>query len=192
MFHSSAAMLRAFIPRTLIAQATILAPHPHIHITDLADNHQERTKFCNCGKLGVTCGSIVVSCMQEAVVNVFSEAVLDHTLNPRNIGPLENASNFGQFGEPGGGPYVQMWFDLKGETIVDAAYKTYGCPAVVASASLSCQLLKGRTTAQALLLDEKDLMLLLGGLPEGKDSCPQMVIQAIRSALADGGNTHGI
>jgi len=116
---------------------------------------------------------------------VFSEAVLDHTLKPRNVGPLENASNFGQYGEPGGGPYVQMWFDLDGQTIKDAAYKTYGCPAVIGCASLSCQILKGKTVAQALLIEEKDLVVMLGGLPEGKESCPKMVVVAIQRALGE-------
>ena len=114
---------------------------------------------------------------------MFTEAVLDHTLNLRNTGPLENASHYGQAGDPGGGPYVQLWFDLSEGRIVAGAYQTYGCPAAIACASLAAEVLKGRTIEQALSLTARDIELILGGLPEGREHCPKMVVQAIASAF---------
>ncbi len=116
---------------------------------------------------------------------MFTAAVLDHTLNPRNAGPLEDASHYGQAGDPGGGPYVQLWFLVDGDQIVQGAYQTYGCPAAVACASLAAEFLRGRTVEQALLLIPQDIALILGGLPEGKGHCATMVVQAISKAFAE-------
>lgn len=116
---------------------------------------------------------------------MFSAAVLDHTLNPRNTGPLEGANRFGQAGDPGGGPYALLWFVVEGETIQQGAYQTYGCPAAVACASFAAEFLKGRSIRQALRLDARDIELLLGGLPEGKGHCPALVVQAIRQAFQE-------
>ena len=114
---------------------------------------------------------------------MFSAAVLDHSLNPRNVGPMEDATHEGGAGDPGGGPYVLLWFKVAGDKIVAGSYETYGCPAAVACASLTAEILKGRTVAQALSLTPQDLTLLLGGLPEGKEHCPKLAVQAIRSAF---------
>ena len=114
---------------------------------------------------------------------MFTAAVLDHTLNPRNAGELPNATHYGQFGIPGDGPYVQLWLNLSDGTILSASYATYGCPSAVACASLTCELLRGRNVDQAMLLEPKDLMLLLGGLPEGKEHCAKMAVDALRHAI---------
>ncbi len=117
---------------------------------------------------------------------MFSAAVLDHTLNPRNAGPLSSATHFGQYGERGGGPYVELWLQISGgdtPKILSATYATYGCPSAVACASLTCELLKGRTLEQANLLEASDLMLVLGGLPEGREFCASMAVHALRRAL---------
>ena len=116
---------------------------------------------------------------------MFSAAVLDHTLNPRNAGPLEDASHYGQSGDPGGGPYVQLWFIVDEDRIVQGAYQTYGCPAAIACASLAAEVLRGRSVEQALLLTSQDIALILGGLPEGKGHCPAMVVEAIARAFGE-------
>lgn len=120
---------------------------------------------------------------------MFTATVLDHTLNPRNAGPLENATHYGQAGEPGGGPYVQLWFGVDGERIIRGAYQTYGCPAAVACASLAAEVLVGRTVEQALSINARDIALMLGGLPEGKGHCPAMVVEAISKAFGE--TSHG-
>lgn len=116
---------------------------------------------------------------------MFSAAVLDHTLNPRHEGPMDGASHYGQAGDPGGGPYVQLWFLVEGDRILRGAYRTYGCPAAVACASLVAEILVGKTTTCALAIDARDIDHLLGGLPEGKGHCPAMVVDALRQALSE-------
>lgn len=116
---------------------------------------------------------------------MFSAAVLDHTLNPRNAGPLENANHFGQAGDPGGGPYALLWFEVDDRKIIRASYETYGCPAAVACASFAAEFLKGKSIEQALALDAQSIMSLLGGLPEGKGYCAVLVVHAIRRAFQE-------
>lgn len=114
---------------------------------------------------------------------MFTSAVLDHTLNPRNVGAHEGATHYGQVGDPGGGPYVLMWLTIEEGVVVRASYQTYGCPAVVACASLLCQVAKGRTAAQLQELEERDVVGLLGGLPEGKEHCSALALSALRKGL---------
>lgn len=131
---------------------------------------------------------------------MFTAAVLDHTLNPRNTGPLENATHYGQSGDPGGGPYVQMWFLVEGadpladelaqptpisldSKILASSYATYGCPASIACASLATELVTGRTVRQALSIEANDLTVVLGGLPEVRQHCPAMVVATIHRAF---------
>jgi len=116
---------------------------------------------------------------------VFSAAVLDHTLNPRNTGPLEDANRYGQAGDPGGGPYALLWFEVEGQTILRGSYETYGCPAAVACASFVAEFLTGKSIGQALAMDARDIALLLGGLPEGKGHCPALVVEAIQRAFGE-------
>lgn len=114
---------------------------------------------------------------------MFSAIVLDHFHNPRHVGPLEAATHQGVAGSPGDGPYLILWFVVEEDVIQQAAYQTYGCPAAIASGSMTATLLVGRTVEQALNLTATDLMLLLGGLPEGKEHCAQLAITALTNAL---------
>jgi nitrogen fixation protein NifU and related proteins len=119
---------------------------------------------------------------------VLSQTALDHVANPRNAGPLPGATHQGVAGDPGGGPYVLLWFRVEGEVIREASYETYGCPASVACASLTAEILKGRTVAQALSMTPRDLTLLVGGLPEGREHCPALVVQAVKNAFSEENN----
>jgi nitrogen fixation NifU-like protein len=114
---------------------------------------------------------------------MFNAFVLDHVANPRNVGPLETATHQGVAGIPGEGPYMLLWFEVTEERICRAAYQTFGCPAAMASGSLTAELLTGRTIAQALTLTAADIIRLLHGLPEGKEDCPQLVIAALKNAF---------
>ena len=116
---------------------------------------------------------------------MFSAIALEHIADPKHSGSLEDATHFGGFGDPGGGPYVQLWLNVEGDKIVKASYETYGCPAAIATADFTAELLRGRTVAQALSITPKDLILLLGGLPEGKEGVPGMVVQALHRALEE-------
>jgi nitrogen fixation protein NifU and related proteins len=113
---------------------------------------------------------------------MFTERVLDHVQRQRNVGPLENAQ-MGEAGLEGDGPFIKIWVQLEGETVSRAAYRTYGCPACIACASQLVELIIGRDQKKIVSLEPTDLILLLGGLPEGKEHCPQMAVQALRAAL---------
>ncbi|MCW5941954.1 MAG: iron-sulfur cluster assembly scaffold protein [Fimbriimonadaceae bacterium] len=114
---------------------------------------------------------------------MFNTRVMEHTLNPRNVGTLPGATHYGQSGVPGEGPYVQIWLTVVDGVVEAATYATYGCPASVASASVTVELVRGRTIGQVLGLDDRDLLTVLGGLPEGKEDCPVRVVEALRDAL---------
>lgn len=114
---------------------------------------------------------------------MYSAVASEHFHQPRRVGPLEGATHTGTAGTPGGGPYVVLWFVVEQERIGQAAYKTFGCPAAIASASMAAQLAEGNTIREALALSEEALLLALGGLPEGKEHCPKLAIEALRLAL---------
>lgn len=115
---------------------------------------------------------------------MLSAIAAQHVHSPRNVGPLEGATHFGQAGTPGDGPYIQLWFLLEGDRIMDARHKANGCFSSIASASVVAETLRGRIVQQALNLDAKDVDVLLGGLPEGKGYCAEMAIAALRDALS--------
>ena len=103
---------------------------------------------------------------------------------PRFSGPLEGATHEGVAGDPGEGPHLRLWLRMDGDHILHAAYHTYGCPAAIASGEMLCLLLVGRTRAQAQRLTVSDLIRVLGGLPEGKEHCPQLALSALNKCLA--------
>jgi nitrogen fixation NifU-like protein len=114
---------------------------------------------------------------------VFSSIAIEHIQNPRNVGQMVDATHYGVAGEPGEGPFVQLWFRVEGSVIEKCQYKTYGCPTSIASASLVAELLKGKTIEIAKTLDESDIRTLLAHVPEGKEDCPGRVITAIQIAF---------
>lgn len=114
---------------------------------------------------------------------MYSDTVLHHFHNPRNRGPLESATHYGVAGDPGNGPSMQLWFRVEDDRIVAAAYQTYPCPAATACGSIVAEIAKGRTAEQLLTLTATDVTRLLGGLPEGKEHCPELTAAAIRRAL---------
>jgi NifU-like protein involved in Fe-S cluster formation len=113
----------------------------------------------------------------------FNDTVMDHVLNPRNSGPLPDATCVGCVGIPGEGRYIKVYLVVVDERIEEASYECNGCPASIASASLVCQLARGRTTDFAGLIEPKDVLVLLHGLPEGKEEMAQMAVEALRNAL---------
>ena len=116
---------------------------------------------------------------------MFSALATEHIAVPRNVGPLEGATHQGVVGVPGDGPHMILWFLVEDGQIVKATYATYGCPAAVASGSITATLLTGRTVEQALLLTAEDIIRVLQGLPEGKEECAQLSARAVRNAFAE-------
>lgn len=115
----------------------------------------------------------------------FSDLALDHIARPRNRGEMPDADRNGQSGSPGEGPYVQIWLKLDGERIAAASYETNGCPSSVACASMVCELAKEREMRRLVGLEPKDLITVLGGLPEGKEMYASLAVGALRNALED-------
>ena len=118
---------------------------------------------------------------------MFNASVLDRVFNPRNEGPLQRATHIGQIGIEGEGPFMTLWFNVENQCVKNAAYKTYGCPASIASGSIVVELAIGRNVSQVLSVSETDISILLGGLPEEKLDCARMAVNAVRNAFAGKG-----
>jgi len=114
---------------------------------------------------------------------VLSDLAARYVQTPRNVGPLAPPARYGVSGTPGDGPSVQVWLRIKDGVIEDAAARTHGCPSSIACAGLICDLIRGRTVEQALLLTAEDLTTVLGGLPDGKGYLAGMAVEAVRRAI---------
>jgi nitrogen fixation NifU-like protein len=114
---------------------------------------------------------------------LYSAIVSEHFHNPRRVGPLAEATHTGTAGVVGEGPYMVLWLRIAGERVEAAAYRTFGCPAAVACASMVCELTENQAVEAAARLAEPDLVAALEGLPEGKEHCPRLAIAALRAAL---------
>jgi NifU-like protein involved in Fe-S cluster formation len=117
-----------------------------------------------------------------------STLAMEHVQRPVHRGPLEGATHYGVSGSPGDGPYVQIWLKISGGTIEKAAFKTPGCPSSTAAAGVLCTLVTGREPDKAKELSADELLLVLGGLPEGKGHYADEAIEALRCAITKGEN----
>ena len=114
---------------------------------------------------------------------MYSETVQRILADPAHMGPLEGATHKGVAGVPGEGPYLILWLQVEGDKILQASFQTYGCPSAVASGSITATVLTGRTLQQAQLVEAGDILLLLGGLPPGKEYCADLGATALKEAL---------
>lgn len=114
---------------------------------------------------------------------MLSAIAAEHVRNIRNRGALEGATDCGTAGEPGEGPWVRIWLRIEDGRIVGSSYDTHGCPASVAAASMTATLARGRTVEEASRIEEADVLLLLGGLPEGKEQFAGLAVRALRESL---------
>lgn len=113
---------------------------------------------------------------------LLSDIAAMHVQSPRNRGPLESFTNYGVSGVPGDGPYVEIWLVIEKGTIRDAAFRSPGCPSSTAAGSMLCDLARGRSVATIEGLTGTDLLVVLGGLPEGKESYAEMAVGALKNA----------
>lgn len=119
-------------------------------------------------------------------VTEYSEKVMDHFSNPRNVGEIEGASGVGTVGNAKCGDIMRIYLDIdENQTINDAKFKTFGCGAAVATSSMATELVKGKTVSQALEVTNKAVMEALDGLPPVKVHCSLLAEQAIHAALWD-------
>ena len=122
----------------------------------------------------------------------YSEKVMDHFTNPRNVGEIENASGVGTVGNAKCGDIMRMYLEIKDGIVIDAKFKTFGCGAAVATSSMATELVKGKTVEEALLVTNKAVMEALDGLPPVKVHCSLLAEEAIHAALWDYAEKNGI
>ncbi len=116
---------------------------------------------------------------------MYSEKVMDHFSNPRNVGEIENADGVGQVGNAKCGDIMKMYLKIEDNIIVDAKFKTFGCGAAVATSSMATELVKGKTVEEAMQLTNKAVAEALDGLPPAKMHCSNLAEEAIAAALND-------
>jgi nitrogen fixation NifU-like protein len=116
---------------------------------------------------------------------LYSEKVMDHFLNPRNVGEIPDASGVGNIGNPVCGDIMRMYIKVENDIIVDAKFKTFGCGAAIATSSMVTEMVKGKSIDDALKISNKAVAEALGGLPPVKMHCSVLAEEALKSALAD-------
>jgi nitrogen fixation NifU-like protein len=115
----------------------------------------------------------------------YTEKVVDHYQNPRNMGELEDADGVGTVGNPTCGDMMQIQIKVRDGRIEDVKFKTFGCGAAIATTSVATELIKGKTVEEALQVTNQDVMDVLGGLPPVKVHCSLLAEEAIKAAVDD-------
>ncbi len=116
---------------------------------------------------------------------MYTEQVMDHFENPRNVGELPDANGIGEVGNAKCGDIMRMYLKIENGIIVDVKFKTYGCASAIATSSIATEMIKGQPIEKAIELSNKAVVEALGGLPTHKIHCSVLAEQAIKAALAD-------
>jgi nitrogen fixation NifU-like protein len=116
---------------------------------------------------------------------LYSEKVMEHFKNPRNVGEIENSDGVGRVGNPVCGDVMELYIKVNDGTIVDAKFKTFGCGAAIATSSIVTELVKGKNIKEALKISNKAVAEALDGLPPLKMHCSVLAEEALRSAIED-------
>ena len=114
---------------------------------------------------------------------MYSEKVMDHFSNPRNVGQIDNANAVGEVGNAKCGDIMKIYMDIQDDVIKDVKFKTFGCGAAIATSSMATEMVKGKTVDEALALTNKAVMEALDGLPKEKIHCSVLAEEAIQSAI---------
>ena len=123
---------------------------------------------------------------------LYTDTVMDHFMNPRNVGEIENPSGVGEVGNAKCGDIMKMYLDIKDGVIQDVKFETFGCGSAIASSSMATEMIKGKTVEEALAISNKDVVDALGGLPAHKLHCSVLAEEAIKSAVKDYYDRNGI
>jgi nitrogen fixation NifU-like protein len=116
---------------------------------------------------------------------MYSDKVMEHFANPRNVGELGGANAIGEVGNAKCGDIMKIYMKIENDVIVDVSFKTFGCGAAVATSSMATELVKGKTLKEALNITNKAVAEALDGLPSEKLHCSVLAEQAIRAAITD-------
>ncbi len=123
---------------------------------------------------------------------MYTEKVMDHFSNPRNVGEVEGANAIGQVGNAKCGDIMKIYLRIENDIIEDVSFKTYGCGAAIATSSMATEMVKGKTVGEALQLSNKAVTEALDGLPAEKIHCSVLVEEAVRAAIIDYYKQQGI
>ena len=115
----------------------------------------------------------------------YSQKVMDHFMNPRNVGEIPDADGIGQVGNPVCGDIMKMYLKIEDNVIKDAKFKTFGCGAAVATSSMATELIIGKTLEEALDITNSTVAEALDGLPPVKMHCSNLAQQAVKAAIDD-------
>lgn len=116
---------------------------------------------------------------------LYSEKVMDHFRNPRNVGNIENADGIGEVGNAKCGDIMKIYLKIDNDIITDAKFETFGCGSAIASSSMATELIKGQNVKDALALTNKAVVEALDGLPAHKIHCSVLAEEAIKNAIED-------
>lgn len=126
------------------------------------------------------------------MASIYSEKVMDHFTNPRNVGEIADANGIGEIGNPKCGDIMKMYIKVQGGIIEDVKFKTFGCGSAIATSSIATEMIMGKSIEEALTLTNKAVVEALGGLPSHKIHCSVLAEQAIKAAIADYYTRQGI
>ena len=115
----------------------------------------------------------------------YTEQVMDHVMNPRNMGEMENPDGVGTVGNAKCGDIMRIYIKVENDVITDVSFKTFGCGAAIATSSKATELVKGKTIDEALQITNKAVMEALGGLPPVKVHCSVLAEEALHAAIQD-------
>ena len=116
---------------------------------------------------------------------MYTEQVMDHFMNPRNVGEIEDASGVGTVGNAKCGDIMKIYIKVENDVIVDVKFKTFGCGAAIATSSRATEMVKGKTIEEALKVTNKMVADSLGGLPQVKMHCSVLAEEALHAAIQD-------
>ena len=116
---------------------------------------------------------------------LYSEKVMDHFRNPRNVGIIEDADGIGEVGNARCGDIMKVYLKIENDIIADVKFETFGCGSAIASSSMATELIKGKPVSEAMKLTNKAVAEALDGLPDYKMHCSVLAEDAIRGALED-------
>ena len=122
----------------------------------------------------------------------YSEKVMDHFRNPRNVGVIEDADGIGEVGNAKCGDIMKIYLKIENDIIADVKFETFGCGSAIASSSMATELIKGKPVSEALSMTNKAVVEALDGLPAHKIHCSVLAEEAIKKALRDYYDKNGI
>ena len=123
---------------------------------------------------------------------LYSEIVMDHFRNPRNVGVIENADGVGEVGNAKCGDIMKIYLKIENDIVADVKFETFGCGSAIASSSMATEMIKGKPLSQVLTLTNKAVVEALGGLPAHKLHCSVLAEEAVKAALKDYYDKKGI